>query len=123
MTAEERQNGRTGINQITAQTLSLRLVLSASPDKTTVLSSPAVLSAQNRLALLEQLSVFRSTTKKILKLSAWSLLEGCFLSVARQTHLVIHNNHSAGEEIMVGDDASEPLGGRVLSVHSHPVTI
>lgn len=118
MTAKERQNGRTGINHITAQTLSLRVVLSASP-------AHAVLSGQEqtRLARTEQLSLFQSATKKILKLPVWSLPEGCFPSVARQTHLVIHNNHSAGEEIMVGDDASEPLGGRVLSVHSHPVTI
>lgn len=50
-----------------------------------------------------------------------SLFEDCFPTA--QTHLVIHNNHSAGEEIMMSNDPSKPLGGRILSVHSHPITI
>lgn len=38
-------------------------------------------------------------------------------------YLVIHDNHSAAEEIVVGDDAREPLGGWVLSVNSYTVAI
>ena len=38
-------------------------------------------------------------------------------------YLVIHDNHSATEEIVVGDDAREPLGGWVLSVNSYTVAI
>jgi len=40
-----------------------------------------------------------------------------------RAHLVVHNHHSAGEEVMVGDDAGEPLCGGVLAVHAHPVPV
>jgi len=38
-------------------------------------------------------------------------------------YLVIHNDHVSTEEVVVCNDASEPLGGRVLSVHPHTVSI
>lgn len=38
-------------------------------------------------------------------------------------YLVIHNNHISTEEVVVRNDSSEPLGGRVLSVHTHTVAI
>lgn len=40
-----------------------------------------------------------------------------------QVYLVIHNDHVSTEEVVVCNDASEPLGGRVLSVHTHAVAI
>lgn len=66
------------------------------------------------------LMLFR-VPQKMGKLRMHSLFEDCFPTA--QTHLVIHNNHSAGEEIMMSNDPSKPLGGRILSVHSHPITI
>lgn len=38
-------------------------------------------------------------------------------------YLIIHNDHGASEEIMMSNYASEPLGGRVLSIYSHSVSI
>lgn len=40
-----------------------------------------------------------------------------------QAYLVIHNDHVSTEEVVVCNDAGEPLGGRVLSVHTHAVAI
>lgn len=41
----------------------------------------------------------------------------------QSTYLVIHNNHSAGEKVMVSYYTSEPLGGRVLSVDPHSIAV
>jgi hypothetical protein len=38
-------------------------------------------------------------------------------------YLIIHNDHGAGEEIMMSNYASKPLGGRILSIDSHSVSI
>ena len=38
-------------------------------------------------------------------------------------YLIIHNDHGASEEIMMSNYASKPLGGRVLSIYSHSVSI
>lgn len=38
-------------------------------------------------------------------------------------YLVIHNDHVSTEEVVVCNDASEPLGGWVLSIHTYTVAI
>ena len=38
-------------------------------------------------------------------------------------YLVIHNNHVSTEEVVVCNDASEPLGGWILSIHTYTVAI
>lgn len=38
-------------------------------------------------------------------------------------YLVIHDNHSATEKVVMGDDAREPLGGWILPVNSYTIAI
>lgn len=43
--------------------------------------------------------------------------------VCALVYLVIHDDHVSTEEVVMCNDSSEPLGGWVLSVHTHTVAI